>query len=137
MDYLAQVAILASSSASIECVFSFFHRQTSYFLRRAISSATLSSMPTFILRKLLRKCICGWKELYSHWIDNRVYYNKLNCTFQAIQFKLDQKLKRLALFLYLYLVAYIIDYTPFFNLVKSSNIAKIVQKCIICISCNL
>ncbi|CAL6006578.1 Hypothetical_protein [Hexamita inflata] len=34
MDFLQQVAfVLASSSASIERVFSFFHRQTSYFLR--------------------------------------------------------------------------------------------------------
>ncbi|CAL6030725.1 Hypothetical_protein [Hexamita inflata] len=52
MDYLAQVAILASSSVSIERVFSFFHRQTSYFLRRAISSATLSSMAYIYIEEM-------------------------------------------------------------------------------------
>ncbi|CAL6061527.1 Hypothetical_protein [Hexamita inflata] len=55
MDYLAQVAILASSSASIERVFSVFHRQTSYFLRRVISSATLSSMTNIYIEEIIEE----------------------------------------------------------------------------------
>ncbi|CAL5998197.1 Conserved_hypothetical protein [Hexamita inflata] len=55
MDFLQQVAVLASSSASIERVFSFFHRQTSYFLRRAISSATLSSMAYIYIEEILEE----------------------------------------------------------------------------------
>ncbi|CAL5992842.1 Hypothetical_protein [Hexamita inflata] len=69
MDFLQQVAVLdsirqqyqqyqivlASSSASIERVFSFFHRQSSYFLRRAISSATLSSMAYIYIEEILEE----------------------------------------------------------------------------------
>ncbi|CAL5990714.1 Hypothetical_protein [Hexamita inflata] len=69
MDYLAQVVILASSSASIERVFSFFYRQTSYFLRRAISSATLSSMAYIYIEEIIEE---------MHLWDGKNYIHSIN-----------------------------------------------------------
>ncbi|CAL5985702.1 Hypothetical_protein [Hexamita inflata] len=80
MDFLQQVAVLASSSASIERVFSFFHRRTSYFLRRAISSATLSSMAYIYIEETLEE-MHQWDHtdtliFYQSWQENFVKRKK-------------------------------------------------------------
>ncbi|CAL6096618.1 Hypothetical_protein [Hexamita inflata] len=85
MDYLAQVAILASSSASIERVFSFFHRQTSYFLRRAISSATLSSMAYIYIEEIIEEMHLWDGKNYIRTGLDQLLYDEMDLEKDIIQ----------------------------------------------------